>query len=497
MKKAAFLFLFLLVLVAGIDRVLSRSAPKSKARPLQEDTCSGRYTKISFLSNIHIPTDVMIHSFQGNEKTVKELYDIVDYINRSEGLKDSRGYDQRISFTVFLDRKANNRDFMKVFSGLQMMNKKGLRKTPLTIQYTESQDAVWLQDHLEFGVITLSNNKTAYAVCDVNYNSPFKSIDIPELISRRYRMAFLKLNGQGVDSSDAGDAGGNIETTPEGKIYVGSRITDALYRDLRAKTGQDIIKLPTSWLFVGHIDEIIFFMPSESECGSTAVYADPLEALNLIVKGKSWTSPELNAVKESFVYYLKDPSLEKDYYQIEDFVLTRPLRKTGDADEMIYGKYSDWFVSKNLQAYLEIQKAVEILKGTMKCQSRFVSLPVVFREPWGEVYYDCEGLSMVNPLTNALVLRDHVIIPRGHFSEIAVSRLKSSLKKNVHLIDAKWYEENHGSIHCATNVIRNSRFRVKMQTKKALIKQNSPRRRVRIKVKQKLVSMNTDNSLRA
>lgn len=470
MKKSALLFLMTLIIIIyrGYTGLAKRDSEKSfVSQPVSV------YEKVAFTNNLHVPARVFIYAYKGNESTVKELYHIIDLINSSESLLADDSVDREIHLTVFMDEQEDNTEMKIVINDIIAGKRRSISHAgypinmgdpTLSVIYTKKEESIWLQDLLEFGIVHLPGGKIIPAIFDLKYERDNTPSEIIKDLSELFSLNLVELNGLGAENSFSGDSGGNIETTPDGIVYVGSSMTVELRKDLSAKTKQEILVLPTEWLYVGHVDEYLFFMPADNDCGYSAFYADPVEALNMIVKDLTWKYPHRNAVKESMEYFMKKKIL-KNYYTFSEFDLKKPIRKKGNTIEKRNGKYTDWFVLQNLNAYAEIQKGISIIKKSQSCGSPFIPLPVIFQEPNDETYYTTDGVVMKNPFTNALVLRDHVIIPKGHFSSIAIGRLKSPYKNNVHVINARPYEEQFGSIHCGTNVLRDSRYVVKVRKK--------------------------------
>lgn len=87
---------------------------------------------------------------------------------------------------------------------------------------------------------------------------------------------------------------GNLECTPpfehDGKKWPAGRIIMGSHGPyephilpyLRAQEVQDPILLDTAWLWVGHVDEFIQFLPAKSERGWVIVVADPEAALKML-----------------------------------------------------------------------------------------------------------------------------------------------------------------------------------------------------------------------
>ncbi|PGH20807.1 hypothetical protein AJ80_03434 [Polytolypa hystricis UAMH7299] len=92
---------------------------------------------------------------------------------------------------------------------------------------------------------------------------------------------------------------GNLETIPpytlDGKEYPAGRIiqgTQGLSRPymlefLQAQEVQDPILLETDWLFVGHVDEIVQFLPAKNSRDWVMLVADPHSGLEILKQAQA------------------------------------------------------------------------------------------------------------------------------------------------------------------------------------------------------------------
>lgn len=95
--------------------------------------------------------------------------------------------------------------------------------------------------------------------------------------------------------NDGATYGGNIEPTPPtsdaplGKIIIGNKdqgesdLLDPDIKRLLAKPGkQPLVEIDTSWLRVGHVDEVIALLPTDQDRGFAVAHASPDLALELL-----------------------------------------------------------------------------------------------------------------------------------------------------------------------------------------------------------------------
>lgn len=461
MKNIIFIAIFVMAFVCASHINKSNGSISKKPVELQIED-------IQFYNNFNIPRNVVIHAMPGTETAIKELIKIISYINKTEKLYGSEGYNQSIKLTILLDEKYKHTRILHRLAGVSYS--KPLEKMyknyfyPLIVTSSGLEDFIWLQDIFEFGMVKYKHiNDYKPAIFNMNYHAPGKNSKIIDLLSIAFKHNNILLKGIGADPSEAGDAGGNLEVTHEGRIFVGDTMSKTLIKDLESKTGQKIIVLPTKWLQVGHVDEYLCFIPFAGETGAAVMYADPLEALKLLISSKTWRNPVARDILDSLSYFAIHKFNKTMPFDIYSFDMNKPVRKIGNETDREFGRYSDWFVLKNLEAHIEIQNAIHILKKNMKQLPVFIGIPAIFKEPRDVAFYDTFGLVMANPLTNAVVLRDHIILPKGYFFSTAKLRIANKFKNNIHFIDTSWYEKNDGGIHCATNVVRDHKYKLKQK----------------------------------
>lgn len=251
-----------------------------------------------------------------------------------------------------------------------------------------------------------------------------------------------------------GNRGGNIDVTHEGKAFVGDKATPDFIKSLTTVLGNKPIIIPTAWLAVGHVDEILQFVPTQDACKGGILHADPLDGLKQILASPDWKKPSRDDVKDSLTYFLRKPLNTRQHasLKLQDFNINKPLR----TNKIGASRYSDWFVRANLEAAHSIASAVITLQKASRCLKTIIPLPTVLRELDPETPYSPLGLVVHNPLTNAVVINGHVIFPLGEFSEIVRERVAPHIggSDRVHFVDAMSYQRLGGSLHCATTVIR-------------------------------------------
>jgi len=132
-------------------------------------------------------------------------------------------------------------------------------------------DDLWIQDHLELGNLAgdRPNDRTVFVMSSIRTPSPMPIVDAPN----------FRVEGFTAPSDDWGvNSFGNLETSPPvtvagkaypfGRVYSGthgsSKRLNASLRTLLDDQLQAPFEIDTSWLTVGHVDEILTFIPDPS-----------------------------------------------------------------------------------------------------------------------------------------------------------------------------------------------------------------------------------------
>ncbi|HUS64952.1 MAG TPA: protein-arginine deiminase family protein [Kofleriaceae bacterium] len=148
---------------------------------------------------------------------------------------------------------------------------------------------VWVQDEIELGGTTGADGERLDVVVDSIRNRGLDSFPEKELVQPGVIAATWGTPG----TKTTFDSFGNLETTPPvpgypfGRIYYGRTNGVGLDADLAAfLAAQEVqapIELPTSWLCVGHVDEVLSTLPDPSSpLGFKLLVADVPSALAIL-----------------------------------------------------------------------------------------------------------------------------------------------------------------------------------------------------------------------
>jgi hypothetical protein len=368
---------------------------------------------------------------------------------------------------------------------------------------------LWIQDFGEFASAKLKGQaEPVYMVLDTNRNKNRKVYD-PISFTNAFGIPLVYM-GENVDNS--AQYGGNIEATPDGVLYMGDSVDSGDYsgsgqptkilEDLRALGNTNAVKIESDWLAVGHVDEYLTFVPSKGSCDSTMVYGSPLLALQTMLEVASKAEYDLFAeelatlpigydkndkpltlnltvtpdkLRAALAKFLKVPGTGNVSTNIQDYDLSkvnRAVATIGSGSMLTYDVmmrflgdvdlFTELYVWRNLLAEVSILDSKDKLLAVESCKQAEVIPQAFLPNMYVDGVYN-QGLwtkdSVHLPgMTNAIVLRDHVIFPDPWVQSMR-DAVKSTLDKHigadkVHFVDDAIYHFALGEVHCATNVIR-------------------------------------------
>lgn len=162
-------------------------------------------------------------------------------------------------------------------------------------------DDVWAQDIVEPGYTSIPGSSEPITL-EVMIRSSQGS-----RVAGRQVFEYLRKTGRGAVYSTGGtrdeiDSMGNLETIPPyeygGKSFPAGRVIEGshaesyppfphVYDYMRAQETQDPLILDTDWLAVGHVDEMVQFLPANGTLHGWALYiADPMGGIEILQKAQ-------------------------------------------------------------------------------------------------------------------------------------------------------------------------------------------------------------------
>ncbi|XP_042807918.1 protein-arginine deiminase type-4-like [Panthera leo] len=345
---------------------------------------------------------------------------------------------------VYVCRMLENEDFLKSVTALTQE-----AKCQLTVCSREqSVGDRWMQDEIEVGYIQ-APHKTLPVVFDSPRNRGLKEFPIKCMLGPDF--GYVTRGPQTGEVSDL-DSFGNLEVSPPvkvgrkkyplGRILIGSscypsneseEMHQALQDFLSAQQVQAPVKLYSDWLFVGHVDEFLSFVPVHK--GFRLLLASPRSCYRLFQE----------QLEEGHGEALLFEGVKKKKQKIKDVLSNEKLRE----DNSYVQKCIDW--------------NREVLKRELGLTERdIVDIPQLFKlqdDLQGRLKAEAYFPNMVN----MLVLGKHLGIPKPFGPiiddrcclEEKVRSLLEPLGLRCTFIDDFYaYHLRHGEVHCGTNVRR-------------------------------------------
>jgi hypothetical protein len=385
-----------------------------------------------------------------------------------------------------------------------------LSLAPMETDKPDGED-LWIQDFGEFASAKITGlADPVYLVVDT-FRNENRDVYSPEVYRDLLGIPLVKL---GMDTGNSAQYGGNIEVTPNGIVYIGDSVDDPTYSaanlpsplyDIFVEKGNpDAIKIESDWLAVGHVDEYMTYIPSNKACDSTLVWGSTLMALKVILEEASNAEYQMFAEELATVpigrdktgkniaietlltkadlitalnYFRKDggaaPGVSAN---LDDYDFTKATKAiTGLSDveylpfDTVMGvirktdSFAKFYIYRNLYAERSVQESVKKVMDVATCK-QVEMIPQAFLPNF---YVDgvknfglwSKDSAHLPGMTNALVLRNHVIFPDPWVSrlrEMVSNTLSPHLgsPETIHFVDDAIYHFNLGEVHCATNVVR-------------------------------------------
>lgn len=311
----------------------------------------------------------------------------------------------------------------------------------------------WIQDEIEFGYC----QGTTHTI-PVVFDSPRDRglDDFPEKKLLGPDFGHFQIGGSTPNSLDSF---GNLDICPPtevngkryplGRIVFGGRelgdyspysrqMMPQIRRFLYSQKVQSPVEIFSDWLSVGHVDEIICFVPANNSKGFQMLIASPIRA-EVILK-------RLNNSGYGNTIMFKDMRRGSPHSPISaEISIAALLSDTGF-----------WKVNERYQKYLDMNNNI-LQKELGISDAEIIQIPVLFQKP-GQ---DGRTAAYFPDMVNHLVIGNLSLVPKPHGpiidGECAFERaFKDALpNRDVRFIE-DWYSyhEAMGEVHCGTNARR-------------------------------------------
>ncbi|KAL2692378.1 hypothetical protein Neosp_002785 [[Neocosmospora] mangrovei] len=354
------------------------------------------------------------------------------------------------------------------------------RNIPLFL-FNETDD-IWAQDFLEPGYASMPGPNGPISIRVL--------LRSPQSGRTAGRQVFSLLRGAGIGGFQPGlgsgfgheeiNSGGNFETIPpytsragveyrSGRVITGKHFNqypaESMIKFIEAQGIQKPLVLETGWLAVGHVDELVQFVPYDNELGFTIAIVDTASAFSLLQK--AWKDGHGDA---KIISYDGDMTPDNETIFIDPEVVNLTIKDLlNDKDFIAINAYAQRFINDTLDLLLEEVPLSE---------SDILRVPTLWKDvtyPWPSTP---DGhpprLNRVSPgerqvksffpqSINGLVLGHDYLAPRPwgpvvngrDILEDAVKYVYARANMTVWLIDD--YMSHHvrgGEVHCGTNTLR-------------------------------------------
>jgi protein-arginine deiminase len=327
---------------------------------------------------------------------------------------------------------------------------------------------IWMQDCMEFGYATNGA---------VSLRTVFRAARDRPLVS--FPRTLLRADQGYMEQGTltpffTNDSTGNLEATPPvtstaGKRYPQGRIyycpgtalepIDPEVRDfLRSQFVQDPIELDLTWLTVGHVDEVISFVPASNDKGFVLLLASPRVGYSTLDAANA-SNPTAHVLTGR-----QFPTATAGSFGVEQRVSSfLSLRDDFHPD---LRAFNPTYTARSLRQYnLDRQANIDAVRARLLPElglttAHVIEIPAVLMPNPG---VPSLADALIAGMVNMLVINGHCIIPKPFGPVVAgidlfekdVRDKLAPLGLVVSFLDC-WdeYHVNLGEVHCATNTLR-------------------------------------------
>ena len=321
------------------------------------------------------------------------------------------------------------------------------------VQIDEHGGDRWIQDEVEFG-FSESPTHVLPVVCDSPRD---RELDHWSRLQVGPDLGHFQLGGSTPNSLDSF---GNLEVSPPvtvrgrrypfGRIVFGGReygdfreasrqMMPELRRFLHAQRVQAPIELYTDWLTVGHIDEIVSFVPARNAKGFQVLLASPRKARGVLDR-----LAEAGHAEAVMFEGLRRGDPE-----------TGPPAAVGVGQLLADGPF--WEANDSFGSIMDLNREMLLMELDVG-EADVVELPVLF---WPTSPGDPRTAAFFPDMVNHLVIGDVSVVPRPYGPRVeGVDAFERAFRDALPERDARFvddwyaYHEQLGEVHCGTNARR-------------------------------------------
>ncbi|XP_074532255.1 protein-arginine deiminase type-2 [Halichoeres trimaculatus] len=349
---------------------------------------------------------------------------------------------------VFVCRVPDNN---KLLQQLEVIVARGGYKLNICSQF-ETRGDRWIQDEMEFGYID-SPHHGFPVVLDSPRDGKLADFPLEELLGPDFGYVTRTPTEK---KSNSLDSFGNLEVSPpvtvNGKNYpfgriiigvafptaeTGRNMTQVVQDFLWAQKVQDPVALFSDWLYVGHVDEFMSFVPAPDRKGFRLLLASPDAAYKLF-KGLQNDGHGGARIFED----VKDAEPES-----VDEIL-------GDEDLQLANNYVQNCIDWNR----------DVLKRELGLENAdIIDLPILFKLVMSKKSRKKKALAYYPDMVNMIVLGKDLAIPKPFGPKVnGVCALETEVRSLLEglgltctfIDDFTTYHKKFGELHCGSNVRR-------------------------------------------
>ncbi len=313
----------------------------------------------------------------------------------------------------------------------------------------------WAQDEIKFGYSQYPSKEGAVKCLSVVLNSPRnRGLDTFPIVDlfKSGKVGYITRGGTGKKSSL--DSFGNLDVTPPvrgypmGRIYYGgSRSDDPESRNMtlsmRDFLDYQIVQKPfqlyTDWLLVGHVDEMVSFIPDRSK-------PEEPDKFKVVMPSSHVFKEIVEKVKE----------LDVKFFEGKRNIAGKLMEKT--PKELLNWK-EVWDANDRYMSRIQYNKG--ILKRELGITDEdFIDIPALY---YSDESNPEKASAYMPGMVNLVVWGDRLLIPKPFGAlidgeccvESYVKQAMAKLELTCYFID-DWYYYHiaDGEVHCGTNVKR-------------------------------------------
>lgn len=320
---------------------------------------------------------------------------------------------------------------------------------------------IWLQDGGE-NLLLDEGKKEEPPIFAVMMTGRTDLRDFPGVMARTWGGVHFAVPG--IEEDDDGNFGGNLEVLMDGRLVVGSTMSPAMrsFLTTHCATGAPVV-VDSSWLEVGHVDEMLAFIPrGDDPKGTCIVKADALAGLALL-RGLDEQALDVEigaAIRNLYRHRAMLPDAfdeEEDAKAIDMFARLYALHDSLRGKRLSGARRTDAQRSQSLAHRCDraMQLSLPGLRqpGPTGQLTRERALPVLYR-----AMVDGEGKAgaLLPNGVNMVALGRDLLLPDPLLPcfRQQIRRTLAQEGYRVHFVPCGTYHFLQGQLHCATQVLR-------------------------------------------